>query len=131
MGYTREELQRKLEKYSTYYVDVGILQEELTDEEMEVMEQRIENIKLLLDRYDKEEDSVVYEGSDPTLPIRIEVDGVKNSIMNLYGGVEEFVRDYGGDYFNEERVEWFIKNQDYFQQSVWDFMDDWNVCFPS
>ena len=131
MGYTREELQRKLEKYSTYYVDVGILQEELTDEEMEVMEQRIENIKLLLDRYDKEEGSVIYEGRDPTLPIRIEVDGVKNSIMNLYGGVEEFVRDYGGDYFNEERVEWFIKNQDYFQQSVWDFMDDWNVCFPS
>lgn len=131
MGYTREELQRKLEKYSTYYVDVGILQEELTDEEMEVMEQRIENIKLLLDRYDKEEGSVVYEGNDPILPKMIKVDGVKNSIMNLYGGVEEFVRDYGGDYFNEERVEWFIKNQDYFQQSVWDFMDDWNVCFPS
>ena len=59
------------------------------------------------------------------------IDGIKNNIINTYGGVEEFVRDYGGDYFNEERVEWFIKNQDYFQQSVWDFMDDWNVCFPS
>lgn len=62
MGYTRKELKRKLEKYSTYYVDVGILQDELTDEEMEVMEQRIENIKLLLEWYDREEGSVVYEG---------------------------------------------------------------------
>ena len=29
--------------------------------------------------------------------------------MNLYGGVKKFVKDYGGDYFDEERVEWFMK----------------------
>jgi len=51
--------------------------------------------------------------------------------MNLYGGVKKFVKDYGGDYFDEERVEWFMKNDEYSQSEVWVFVSDWNICFPS
>ena len=55
MGYTSLELQRKLEKYSTYYVDVGILRGELDDKELELIEHRIEDIKTLLGVYEREE----------------------------------------------------------------------------
>ena len=54
MGNTSLELQRKLEKYSTYYVDVGILRRELDDKELELIEHRIEDIKTLLGVYERE-----------------------------------------------------------------------------
>ena len=131
MGYTSLELQRKLEKYSTYYVDVGILRGELDDKELELIEHRIEDIKTLLGVYEREEGIIVYKSSDPLLPKMIVVDGIKNSIMNSYGGVKEFVKGYGGDFFDEERVEWFVKNKEYFHPKVWGFVNDWNICFPS
>jgi len=68
MGYTSLELQRKLEKYSTYYVDVGILRGELDDKELELIEHRIEDIKTLLGVYEREEGIIVYKSSDPLLP---------------------------------------------------------------
>ena len=68
MGYTSLELQRKLEKYSTYYVDVGILRGELDDKELELIEHRIEDIKTLLCVYEREEGIIVYKSSDPLLP---------------------------------------------------------------
>ena len=41
------------------------------------------------------------------------IDEIKNNILNNYGGVKEFVRNYGGDSFNEELVNWFLINNDY------------------
>ena len=59
------------------------------------------------------------------------VDEIKNNILNNYGGVKEFVRNYGGDLFNEELVNWFLINNDYHEPNVEVFIKMWRVCFPS
>lgn len=52
MGYTLKELERKLEKYSTIYVDEGIINGNLTQEEMSELELRLESIKTLIEDYE-------------------------------------------------------------------------------
>ena len=53
MGYTIKELETKLEKYSSKYVDKGVLGGELDDKEMENLKEEIENLKKLIkDRRD-------------------------------------------------------------------------------
>jgi two-component SAPR family response regulator len=59
------------------------------------------------------------------------IDEIKNNILNNYGGVKEFVRNYGGDSFNEELVNWFLINNDYHEPKVEVFIKMWKVCFPS
>lgn len=59
------------------------------------------------------------------------VDEIKNNILNNYGGVKEFVRNYGGDSFNEELVNWFMINNDYHEPNVEVFIKMWRECFPS
>lgn len=108
MGYTNKELQRRIDERNCGWSF-----------------RELERRKKL-----EEQEPIVYKSNNPITPIMIVIDGVKNSIMNLHGGVKEFVKDYGGDYFDEERVEWFVKNEDYNQPKVLDFIDDWNVCFP-
>jgi hypothetical protein len=130
MGYTIEEIQRKIEKWSIIYVDDGILQGELDEKEMEMIERRLEYYKRLLDDYEKEQGEVLYTSGDETLGRMIEVDGIKNSIINLFGGVKEFVKDYGGDVFDEGKVEWFIRNEDYLHPKVEGFVNDWVRVFP-
>lgn len=52
MGYTLKELERKLEKYSTIYLDEGIINGNLTQEEMSELELRLESIKTLIEDYE-------------------------------------------------------------------------------
>jgi hypothetical protein len=52
MGFTLKELKRKYEKYSSIYVDEGILNENLTQEEMSELELRLESIKTLIEDYE-------------------------------------------------------------------------------
>lgn len=131
MGYTKEEIQKKLEKWSLTYVDLGILQGELDEEEMKMIERRLEYYKKLLGDYEREQGTTLYTGSDETLGRMVRVDGIKNDIINTFGGTTEFVKNYGGDVFDEEKVEWFIKNHEYEQQRVWDFVKEWDMIFPS
>lgn len=49
MGYTKEEIQKKLEKWSWTYVDLGILQGELDEKEMKMIESKLEYYKKLLE----------------------------------------------------------------------------------
>ena len=74
------------------------------------------------------------------------IDEIRNNILNNYGGVKEFIKDYGGDYFNEEYVNWFINvvdtlmeikkvngfsNIKYYNDEKLDgFIENWNLCFP-
>ncbi len=109
MGYTNKELQRRIEEKKCSW-SFGELKRRKELEEKE---------------------PTIITSSDLLLPKMIVVDGIKNSIMNSYGGVKEFVKGYSGDFFDEERVEWFVKNKEYFHPKVWDFVNDWNICFPS
>ena len=59
-----------------------------------------------------------------------EIDEIRNNILNNYGGVREFVKGYGGDYFDEEYVSWFMK-VDYTDERLDEFIEKWRMCFPS
>lgn len=48
MGFTLKELERKLEKYSSICVDEGIINNNLTEEEMYKLELKIETIETMI-----------------------------------------------------------------------------------
>ena len=52
MGFTLKELKRKYEKYSSIYVDEGIFNGNLTQEEISELELRLESIKTLIEDYE-------------------------------------------------------------------------------
>ena len=62
---------------------------------------------------------------------RIHIKEIRNNILNNFGGVKEFIKDYGGDYFDEEYVNWFMKVEDYNDEKLYGFIEKWNLCFPS
>jgi len=62
---------------------------------------------------------------------RIHIEEIRNNILNHFGGVKEFIKDYGGDYFDEEYVNWFMKVEDYNDEKLYGFIEKWNLCFPS
>ncbi len=62
---------------------------------------------------------------------RIHIEEIRNNILNNFGGVKEFIKDYGGDYFDEEYVNWFMKVEDYNDEKLYGFIEKWNLCFPS
>ena len=103
MGYTNKELQRRIEEKNCIWSFWELKRRKKLEEQI----------------------PIIYHGEH-----FIRVNEIKNNIMNLYGGVKKFVKDYGGDYFDEERVEWFMKNDEYSQSEVWVFVSDWNKCFP-
>ena len=51
---------------------------------------------------------------------RIHIEEIRNNILNNFGGVKEFIKDYGGDYFDEEYVNWFMKVEDIMMKSYMD-----------
>ena len=61
------------------------------------------------------------------------VDGSQgnNKSYANFGGVNKFIKDYGGDYFDEEYVNWFMKVQDENGEKLDGFIEKWNLCFPS
>lgn len=63
-------------------------------------------------------------------PKQMRILEIKNNILNNYGGVEEFVKNYGGDYFYEEYVNWFMNVTDYSDKNLDKFVDKWDICFP-
>jgi len=58
------------------------------------------------------------------------IDEIRNNILYNFGGVKEFIKDYGGDYFDEEYVNWFMKVEDYNDERLDGFKEKWNLCFP-
>ena len=52
MGYTLKELEIKLDKYSELYVDVGIMNNNLTEEEFCKLELKLETIKTMIKNYE-------------------------------------------------------------------------------
>ena len=58
------------------------------------------------------------------------IDEIRNNILYNFGGVKEFIKDYGGDYFDEEYVNWFMKVEDYNDKKLDGFIEKWNLCFP-
>jgi hypothetical protein len=59
------------------------------------------------------------------------INEIKNNILNKYGGVNEFVREYGGGVFNTTYVQWFMNNENYEGEEVEEFIEKWRRCFPS
>ena len=58
------------------------------------------------------------------------IDEIRNNILDNFGGVNKFIKDYGGDYFDEEYVNWFMKVEDYNDEKLDGFIEKWNLCFP-
>lgn len=52
MGFTLKELERKLDKYSELYVDEGIMNNNLTEEEFCKLELKLETIKTMIKNYE-------------------------------------------------------------------------------
>jgi len=73
----------------------------------------------------------IYEFRNISSRNRIHIEEIRNNILNNFGGVKEFIKDYGGDYFDEEYVNWFMKVEDYNDEKLYGFIEKWNLCFPS
>ena len=72
----------------------------------------------------------IYEFRNISSRNRIHIEEIRNNILNNFGGVKEFIKDYGGDYFDEEYVNWFMKVEDYNDERLDGFKEKWNLCFP-
>ena len=60
-----------------------------------------------------------------------EIDEIRNNILYNFGGVKEFIKDYGGDSFDVVSVDWFMKVKDYTDERLYEFIEKWRMCFPS